>query len=50
VNPRAIMRLQGLGKLKEVSSVIKNRTRDLPACGIVPQPAMLPLVPYVKRL
>jgi hypothetical protein len=39
VNPRAIIRLEGLGKLKEKSSdLIGERTRDLPACSIVPQP------------
>jgi hypothetical protein len=29
-------RLEGLGKLKKFNYVIENRTRDLPACSIVP--------------
>jgi hypothetical protein len=35
------VRLEGLGKLK-CSDLIGNRTRDLPACNIVPQPTTLP--------
>jgi hypothetical protein len=35
VNPRAIMRLEGLGLLKKSSDLIGNGTRDLPACSIV---------------
>jgi hypothetical protein len=32
------MRLEGLGQLKKKSNyLIGNRTRDLPACSIVPQ-------------
>jgi hypothetical protein len=39
VDPRAIGRLEGLGKLKTKSNyLIGNQTRDLPACSIVPQP------------
>jgi hypothetical protein len=41
VNPRAIVRLEGLGKLKKSNDVIRNGTRDLPACSIVPQPTAL---------
>jgi hypothetical protein len=38
--PRAIVRLEGLGKLKiKCNDVIGNRTRDLPPCRIVPQPS-----------
>jgi hypothetical protein len=36
------VRLEGLGKLKKFNDLIGNRTRDLPACGIVPQPTTLP--------
>jgi hypothetical protein len=36
VDPRAIVRLEGLGKLKKSIS-----SGDLPACSIVPQPTML---------
>jgi hypothetical protein len=46
INPRAIMRLEALGKLKEkINYLIRTRTRDLPACSIMPQPAMLPCAP-----
>jgi hypothetical protein len=41
VNPRAIVRLDGLGKLKKIH-LIGTWTRDLPACSIVPQPTKLP--------
>jgi hypothetical protein len=37
VDPRATVRLEGLGKLKKIH-LIGTRTRDLPACSIVPQP------------
>jgi hypothetical protein len=33
--------LEGLGKLKISNDLIGNRTRDLPACSIVPQQTML---------
>jgi hypothetical protein len=36
------VRLEGLGKFKNFTDLIRNRTRDLPACSIVPQPTMLP--------
>jgi hypothetical protein len=36
--------LEGLGKLKNSNDLIGNRTCDLPACSIVPQPRnILPL-------
>jgi hypothetical protein len=41
VDPGAIVRLEGLGKLKKFNDLIRNRTHDLPACSIVPQPTML---------
>jgi hypothetical protein len=37
----AIVRLEGLGKLKK-STLSGTRTRDLPACSIMPQPTTLP--------
>jgi hypothetical protein len=44
VDPRAIVRLEGLGKLKKsTSSGIQSR--DLLACSIVPQPTTLPRTP-----
>jgi hypothetical protein len=40
VDPRAIALLEGLGKLKKIH-LIGIRSRDLPACSIVPQPITL---------
>jgi hypothetical protein len=38
----ATVRLEGLGKLeKENNDLIGTRTRDLPACSIVPEPTTL---------
>jgi hypothetical protein len=42
VNPRVIVRLEGLGQLKKFNDLIGIRTRDLTACSIVPQPTTLP--------
>jgi hypothetical protein len=39
------VRLEGLGQLKKFH-LIGNRTSDLPACSIVPQPTTLPRAPY----
>jgi hypothetical protein len=44
VDPRVIVRLEGLGKLKKYISS-GTRTGDLPACSIVPQPTTLPRAP-----
>jgi hypothetical protein len=41
VDPRAIVRLEGLGKLKKSTSS-GTRTGDLPACSLVPEPTTLP--------
>jgi hypothetical protein len=41
VDPRAIVQLEGLGKLKKSTSY-GTWTGDLPACGTVPQPTTLP--------
>jgi hypothetical protein len=46
VNPRAIVRLEGIGNLKKIH-LIGTQTRDLPACSIVPQPTTLP---HAQRL
>jgi hypothetical protein len=35
------MRLEELGQLKKIH-LIGTRTRDLPACSVVPQPTTLP--------
>jgi hypothetical protein len=40
----AIVRLEGLGQLKKIH-LIGTRTRDLPACSIVPEPTTLPCAP-----
>jgi hypothetical protein len=37
VDPRVIVLLVGLGKLKKSNNLIGNQTRNLPACSIVPQ-------------
>jgi hypothetical protein len=44
VDPRAIVRLEGLGQLKKIH-LIGTRIRDLPACSTVPQPTTLPRAP-----
>jgi hypothetical protein len=49
VDPRAIVQLEGLGKLKK-NHLIGTRTRDLSACSIVPQPTTLPRVSVVIRI
>jgi hypothetical protein len=41
VNPRAVVRLEGLGKLNKFKNLIGSRTLDLPAFSIVPQPTTL---------
>jgi hypothetical protein len=44
VESRAIVRLEGLGKLKKSTSS-RTRTGDLPACSLEPQPTTLPRAP-----
>jgi hypothetical protein len=39
------VRLEGLGQLNKFNDLIGNRTRDLPACNIIPQPTTLPRAP-----
>jgi hypothetical protein len=41
VNPRAMVWLEGLGKLEKFKDHIRTRTRNLPACSIVPQSSTL---------
>jgi hypothetical protein len=45
------VQLEELGKLKKSNDRIGNRTRDLPACRMVPQQITLPRAPevYSKR-
>jgi hypothetical protein len=40
--------LEGLGQLKKSNYFIRNRTRDLLACGIVPQLTALLRVPIIE--
>jgi hypothetical protein len=35
------VRLEGLGQWENFNDLIGNRTRDLPACSIAPQPTTL---------
>jgi hypothetical protein len=49
VDARAIVRLEDLGKLKKKIHLIRIRFRDLPACSIVPQPIMLPILNRRRR-
>jgi hypothetical protein len=44
---RAIVRLEGLGKLKKIH-LIGTRSHNLPACSIVPQQTTLPRAPIVQ--
>jgi hypothetical protein len=41
VNPRNIVRLEGIGKMEKPNDLIENRIRDLPSCSIAPQPTTL---------
>jgi hypothetical protein len=41
VNPRVIVGLEGLSKLKILDDVNESRTRDISACSTVPQPTTL---------
>jgi hypothetical protein len=50
VDSRAIWRLEGLGKLKKSNALIENRTRDLPAFSVVPQPTTLPRAPALDYI
>jgi hypothetical protein len=42
--------LEGLGKLKKYSYLIRNHTHDLLACSIVPQQTTLPRVHLEKTI
>jgi hypothetical protein len=42
------VQLEGLGQLKNPNDLIRNQTRDLPACSIVSQPTTLPQALFVK--
>jgi hypothetical protein len=46
VDPGAIVRLEVLGQLKKIH-LIGIRTRNLPACSIVPQQTTLPRAPVI---
>jgi hypothetical protein len=49
VDPRTKNRLEGLGELKISNKLMRNRTRDLPACNIVRQPTTLPRWPITRE-
>jgi hypothetical protein len=44
-----MVRLEGLGQLKKFNDLIENRTRDLPACSVVPQRTTLPRAPASSK-
>jgi hypothetical protein len=48
VDPRAIMRLEELDQFKKSNVLIGNRTRDLAACRIMPQPTPLPRASFLS--
>jgi hypothetical protein len=48
VEPRATVRPEGIGQLKEIH-LIGVRSRELPSCSIVPQPTTLPRAPKINR-
>jgi hypothetical protein len=50
VDPRAIVRLEGLGQLKKYNDFMGSRTRDLPVCSIVPQSTTLPRAPNLTTI
>jgi hypothetical protein len=49
VDPRAIVRLEGLVQLKKKIHVIETRTRDLRACNVLPQPTTLSRAPEIIK-
>jgi hypothetical protein len=44
-----MVQLEGLGKTKKFSDLIRTRTPNFLACSIVPQPSTLPCAPYVCK-
>ena len=49
VNPRVIVRPEGLLSMPNSNDTIGNRTRDLPACSTVPQPTAPSRVPVIMK-
>ena len=52
VNRRVIVQPEWLCQWKNSNDTIGNRTHDLPACSVVPQPTApprAPMLPYTKR-
>jgi hypothetical protein len=50
VNSRVMVQLEELYQLKYSNDLIGNRTGDLPACSIVPQPTTLPCAPVYMNV
>jgi hypothetical protein len=44
-NPRAMVQLEGLGKLKKSNDLIRTWTYNVPTCSTVHQPTTLPRAP-----
>jgi hypothetical protein len=46
--PQGLVRLKGLGKFekKKIVNLIGSRTRDFPACSVVPQRSHMPQSHY----
>jgi hypothetical protein len=48
--PQGLVRLEVLGKLENFIHHITSRTRDLPACSIVPLRHYATASPYVQKM
>jgi hypothetical protein len=50
VDPRAILRLEGLGQMKKSNDIIGDRSRNIPVCSRVPQPRARDIDTVQKRI
>jgi hypothetical protein len=48
-NSEGLLQLEGLCKLKEINDLFGTRTRNLPACSIVPQPSTLLIALHINE-